>query len=188
LTQTFLFRMREIPGENISNFSPADLMNFMEIQRDEDATAHYILNSMHTFSLILIPDVESDCELMWCPTPGCETICKMKESDVNGPKGGTLPVIQCSRCQHVYCTKCRLPVHAELSCGSYRQKLIRQGKLNILDEEPFAGCDSIKKCPFCHVPIEKDSGCAQMMCKRCKHVFCWYCLSSLDVSFPFHFT
>ncbi len=35
---------------------------------------------------------------------------------------------------------------------------------------------------MCSVPIEKDEGCAQMMCKRCKHVFCWYCLASLDVS------
>ena len=40
----------------------------------------------------------------------------------------------------------------------------------------------MKRCPTCHVPIERDSGCAQMMCKRCKHVFCWYCLASLDVS------
>lgn len=42
--------------------------------------------------------------------------------------------------------------------------------------------DLIKCCPMCAVPIEKDEGCAQMMCKRCKHVFCWYCLASLDVS------
>ena len=41
---------------------------------------------------------------------------------------------------------------------------------------------AIKRCPFCHVPIERNDGCAQMMCKRCKHVFCWYCLESLDVS------
>ena len=64
--------------------------------------------------------------------------------------------------------------------------------------------DNIKRCPMCSVPIERDAGCAQvitrallmqflkqinfdggflqMMCKRCKHVFCWYCLTSLDVS------
>lgn len=42
--------------------------------------------------------------------------------------------------------------------------------------------ERIKHCPMCKVPIEKDEGCAQMMCKRCKHVFCWYCLASLDVS------
>jgi hypothetical protein len=44
------------------------------------------------------------------------------------------------------------------------------------------GSENIKRCPMCHVPIERDAGCAQMMCKRCKHVFCWFCLTSLDVS------
>ncbi|KAG5898064.1 hypothetical protein JTB14_001770 [Gonioctena quinquepunctata] len=29
----------------------------------------------------------------------------------------------------------------------------------------------------------RNEGCAQMMCKRCKHVFCWYCLTSLDDDF-----
>ena len=121
---------------------------------------------------------------MWCPSPGCETICKIVESETNGlsPK---IPIIQCTRCQHIFCTECKLPTHPNLTCDYYRQKLINQGKLSIIDEEPFAAYDSIKKCPFCHVPIEKDSGCAQMMCKRCKHVFCWYCLASLDVSLVF---
>lgn len=43
--------------------------------------------------------------------------------------------------------------------------------------------DTIKKCPKCHVMIEKNDGCAQMMCKSCKHVFCWFCLVSLDGDF-----
>ncbi|MGH0132871.1 UNVERIFIED_CONTAM: hypothetical protein FKN15_016709 [Acipenser sinensis] len=38
----------------------------------------------------------------------------------------------------------------------------------------------IKRCPKCKVYIERDEGCAQMMCKNCKHAFCWYCLGSLD--------
>lgn len=43
----------------------------------------------------------------------------------------------------------------------------------------------IKRCPKCKVYIERDEGCAQMMCKNCKHAFCWYCLESLDVSWFF---
>lgn len=43
----------------------------------------------------------------------------------------------------------------------------------------------IKRCPKCKVYIERDEGCAQMMCKNCKHAFCWYCLESLDVSWVF---
>ncbi|GAB5571193.1 E3 ubiquitin-protein ligase RNF144B [Prionailurus iriomotensis] len=38
----------------------------------------------------------------------------------------------------------------------------------------------IKQCPVCRVYIERNEGCAQMMCKNCKHTFCWYCLQNLD--------
>jgi len=52
-------------------------------------------------------------------------------------------------------------------------------------EAPNAQVDAspIKRCPICHILIEREEGCAQMMCKRCKHVFCWYCLESLDNDF-----
>jgi len=40
---------------------------------------------------------------------------------------------------------------------------------------------NIKRCPRCRVPLEWVAGCAQIMCVNCKHIFCWYCLQSLDV-------
>lgn len=40
----------------------------------------------------------------------------------------------------------------------------------------------IKQCPMCGIYIERNQGCAQMLCKSCKHTFCWYCLQNLDVS------
>ena len=85
-----------------------------------------------------------------------------------------------------------------MTCQEYGKKLVRQNMLGggigadgqggggglesllLLDS---SGDGNIKQCPMCHVPIERDAGCAQMMCKRCKHVFCWFCLKSLDVSF-----
>lgn len=42
---------------------------------------------------------------------------------------------------------------------------------------------NIKRCPRCRFPLEWVAGCAQIMCVNCKHIFCWYCLKSLDVSF-----
>lgn len=42
----------------------------------------------------------------------------------------------------------------------------------------------IKQCPMCGIYIERNQGCAQMLCKSCKHTFCWYCLQNLDVSVP----
>ncbi|ODM93897.1 hypothetical protein Ocin01_12784 [Orchesella cincta] len=146
----------------------------------------------------LFREVEKDSKLMWCPSPGCETVCQIQDANSlltggfviendktrGGTAGGSrnLPLINCPTCRKTHCAECKLSWHPDSSCESFRRKLIKQGKLSSEDDELFS-LDSIKKCPFCHVPIEKDSGCAQMMCKRCKHVFCWYCLASLDDDF-----
>ncbi|CAF0735900.1 unnamed protein product [Adineta steineri] len=42
---------------------------------------------------------------------------------------------------------------------------------------------NIKRCPRCRFPLEWIAGCAQIMCVNCKHIFCWYCLKSLDNDF-----
>lgn len=76
--------------------------------------------------------------------------------------------------------------HAGMDCAAHmRQMALEAGSGGAAVSDGLVGLtgesDLIKWCPMCHVPIEKDEGCAQMMCKRCKHVFCWYCLASLDV-------
>ncbi|KAJ6640971.1 putative E3 ubiquitin-protein ligase, partial [Pseudolycoriella hygida] len=71
--------------------------------------------------------------------------------------------------------------HQTLSCDENIRRLAAIGEDDTIGI-PFDS-DLIKCCPMCSVPIEKDEGCAQMMCKRCKHVFCWYCLASLDDDF-----
>ena len=38
-----------------------------------------------------------------------------------------------------------------------------------------------KKCPNCHSNIEKNDGCNQMTCVKCKHVFCWECLGDWKI-------
>ncbi|XP_014467474.1 PREDICTED: probable E3 ubiquitin-protein ligase RNF144A [Dinoponera quadriceps] len=107
-------------------------------------------------------DVSMDKRRAWCPTAGCETICSIRAS---GGSGAPLVPVHCPNCSTDFCWICREPWH--------------NGPCPDL---PFDG-DHIKSCPMCSVPIEKDEGCAQMMCKRCKHVFCWYCLASLDDDF-----
>lgn len=36
-----------------------------------------------------------------------------------------------------------------------------------------------KACPGCNTPIEKNGGCPQMQCARCKLHFCWLCMKPL---------
>lgn len=111
-------------------------------------------------------EVEMDKSRTWCPRAGCETVCTLCTTDRCTPQS-----VHCPTCHMDFCSNCRAAWHADTPCKS---------------EEVVPGVtfdsELIKCCPMCSVPIEKDEGCAQMLCKRCKHVFCWYCLASLDVS------
>ncbi|CAH1366358.1 probable E3 ubiquitin-protein ligase RNF144A isoform X1 [Tenebrio molitor] len=121
-------------------------------------------------------EVELDKNRTWCPRAGCETVCKLCPTQQCHPQS-----VHCPNCTTDFCSNCKLEWHEGLTCESNNKKLAKEGKV----EEPGIpfNSDLIKCCPMCNVPIEKDEGCAQMMCKRCKHVFCWYCLASLDDDF-----
>jgi NADH pyrophosphatase NudC (nudix superfamily) len=75
-------------------------------------------------------------------------------------------------------------------CGEQQKKSIRSSNNNNEKEKKLAataaaiydGLENIKQCPKCGVLIERADGCAQIMCKICKHTFCFYCLASLDVN------
>ncbi|XP_039284425.1 uncharacterized protein LOC111059359 isoform X2 [Nilaparvata lugens] len=119
-------------------------------------------------------EVELDKSRTWCPRAGCETVCTV--CSVGGTSvGGCQPQsVHCPTCAADFCSSCRAPWHGlDIAC---RPDQLAQQQLTFDSE-------LIKCCPMCAVPIEKDEGCAQMMCKRCKHVFCWYCLASLDDDF-----
>ncbi|SPP74148.1 blast:Probable E3 ubiquitin-protein ligase RNF144A-A [Drosophila guanche] len=88
--------------------------------------------------------------------------------------------VHCPSCKDEFCALCKKAYHPNISCEEFGRRLIADGQDDI--GIPFDN-ELIKCCPMCAVPIEKDEGCAQMMCKRCKHVFCWYCLASLDDDF-----
>lgn len=120
-------------------------------------------------------EVELDKSRTWCPRAGCETVCSLCPMQRCQPQS-----VYCPTCATDFCSNCKLEWHQGLTCEEYNKQLAKEGKSEDAGI-PFDS-DLIKFCPMCNVPIEKDEGCAQMMCKRCKHVFCWYCLASLDVS------
>ncbi|XP_057662100.1 uncharacterized protein LOC130897326 isoform X2 [Diorhabda carinulata] len=120
-------------------------------------------------------EVELDKSRTWCPRAGCETVCNLCPQQKCSPQG-----VLCPTCTSKFCSNCKLEWHEGLSCDEFAKQMSKEGKSEELGI-PFDS-DLIKCCPMCNVPIEKDEGCAQMMCKRCKHVFCWYCLASLDIA------
>ncbi|XP_063700939.1 uncharacterized protein LOC134831203 [Culicoides brevitarsis] len=132
-------------------------------------------------------EVELDKFRTWCPKAGCETICLVGPTSVERLvtlQSTSSSIVQapcavhCPTCREDFCSGCKKPWHPTMSCEENTKQLGKNEVLGI----PFDN-DLIKCCPMCSVPIEKDEGCAQMMCKRCKHVFCWYCLASLDDDF-----
>ncbi|XP_018321250.1 probable E3 ubiquitin-protein ligase RNF144A-A isoform X2 [Agrilus planipennis] len=121
-------------------------------------------------------EVELDKSRTWCPRAGCETVCDLCPTHPCSPHS-----VHCPTCTTDFCSSCKLEWHPSLTCDENAKKLAKEGKVE--DQGIPFDSDLIKCCPMCNVPIEKDEGCAQMMCKRCKHVFCWYCLASLDDDF-----
>ncbi|KAL6486412.1 hypothetical protein MHYP_G00058040 [Metynnis hypsauchen] len=114
----------------------------------------------------------------WCPSSSCQAVCQLKEAEVSVPQ-----LVQCPLCSLRFCSACRGDWHTGRAC---RDSL---PIITFLPGENSSVCKSgedeppIKRCPKCKVYIERDEGCAQMMCKNCKHAFCWYCLESLDDDF-----
>ncbi|KAL5287264.1 RNF144A family protein [Megaselia abdita] len=136
-------------------------------------------------------EIDLDKNRTWCPRAGCETICQVGSSFTTTSKSNEdaenstlitqiLCAVQCPTCKEEFCSGCKKPWHPNISCDENNRRLAAEGQDDI--GIPFDN-ELIKSCPMCAVPIEKDEGCAQMMCKRCKHVFCWYCLASLDDDF-----
>jgi E3 ubiquitin-protein ligase RNF144 len=140
----------------------------------ERLTSRELLDKHRNFRLNT--EVSMDSERTFCPSAGCDTICHI----CTGNKSQCVAV-NCPTCSKEFCSLCSSTWHPGLSCAENGALLVARGTSG--HEEALCWNDTIKKCPMCHVPIERDAGCAQMMCKRCKHVFCWYCLSSLDDDF-----
>ncbi|XP_035278969.1 probable E3 ubiquitin-protein ligase RNF144A-B isoform X1 [Anguilla anguilla] len=114
----------------------------------------------------------------WCPSSSCQAVCQLQEAE---PAGAQL--VQCSVCSLEFCSACRAGWHPGQGCQETPPTssfLSAESSLFYKGDEDDA---PIKRCPKCKVYIERDEGCAQMMCKNCKHAFCWYCLESLDDDF-----
>lgn len=117
-------------------------------------------------------EVHLDPHRTWCPVADCQTVCPVASGDPGQPVQ-----VECPSCHLKFCSCCKDAWHAEVSC--------RDSQPIVLPTEHRAlfGTDAeapIKQCPVCRVYIERNEGCAQMMCKNCKHTFCWYCLQNLD--------
>ncbi|XP_068180621.1 E3 ubiquitin-protein ligase RNF144B [Antennarius striatus] len=117
--------------------------------------------------------VKLDPSKAWCPVLRCQAVCSLQPSTEGQPTA-----VPCPACNAVFCSGCRGPWQDSHTCPEQQPMMSpsHDGRARSdSDADP-----PIKQCPMCGVYIERNQGCAQMLCKSCKHTFCWYCLQNLD--------
>ena len=106
--------------------------------------------------------------LRWCPGHGCDLAIKGT---------GATGAVKCD-CGARFCFRCAEPTHAPLSCAMLA-KWTEKCKQEATTAEWML--ENTKKCPECHVRIEKNQGCNHMVCPHCQHNFCWVCLQDWEL-------
>ncbi|CAL8357961.1 unnamed protein product [Arctogadus glacialis] len=121
--------------------------------------------------------VKLDPSRAWCPALECQAVCSLSPSTTEGVPTS----VPCPTCQTVFCSTCRGPWGGHDHSCSETEPIMSASSSPKSRERSSSDCDAaIKQCPMCDIYIERNQGCAQMLCKSCKHTFCWYCLQNLD--------
>ena len=112
--------------------------------------------------------VENSKEFCFCPGKNCEMI--------YSSESGVAKEIACGGCGHRFCWACKNDSHFPSSCHTGSQWL---AKCSSEAENISWILAKTKRCPKCHVHIEKNQGCNHMTCRKhaggCGHEFCWLC-------------
>ena len=104
-------------------------------------------------------------DFRYCITPDCEMVYRVS---------GDGRQFECSDCGVRTCTSCHIQYHDGLTCEMYQSAKTGEGNVELwIKDNPTAR----KRCPKCHVGIEKISGCDHMTCSACKSHICWKCLA-----------
>ena len=101
--------------------------------------------------------------MAWCPSPGCE------HAFVS--KGAAPSDVKCP-CGMRFCFRCGQESHSPVTCDA-----LKAWQIKCADESETAHwiVANTKRCPKCSVRIEKNQGCNHIICRSCKHEFCWVC-------------
>ena len=100
-------------------------------------------------------------ELHYCPTPDCPQVFR------SAPEGIFL---QCPTCLVRLCPTCKADAHDGLTCAEFKDG-------DDLFKE-WADQRDVKRCPGCHIAIEKSEGCNHMKCTVCQTHICWMCMKT----------
>jgi len=114
--------------------------------------------------------IEENDKMRWCPTPECKNAISFDFSNSMNDSS----IVQCS-CGFRFCFQCHREAHAPATCE--QMKLWEQKCQD--DSETFNWKSvNCRECPKCKIAVEKNGGCNHMVCRQCKHEWCWVCMRS----------
>lgn len=104
-----------------------------------------------------------DSSVCYCPFNDCSEIM----ADDHG--GGEITESECPMCRRLFCARCGVPWHADITCDEYGQ----------LAPEDFLALEMARgknwrRCLRCKFWVEKNDGCIHITC-RCGFEFCYRC-------------
>ena len=101
-------------------------------------------------------------EIQYCPTPDCLQVFRPVREGI---------FLQCPSCLVRICPNCKTEAHDGLTCAELKDGL----------DDLFKGWadeHDVKRCPGCHIAIEKAEGCNHMKCTVCQTHICWVCMKT----------
>jgi len=123
----------------------------------------------HTFlkyqQFLFLATLRSEPNCRWCPNPNCSHPVISSPSSLSS-------VLNCEKCQTVFCRDCRGFWHPDRTCEQ-NLKEKKKDKSELKSEKKQH--KSSKKCPGCGVYIDKFEGCNHITCTYCKFEWCWVC-------------
>ncbi|KAJ8462471.1 hypothetical protein ONZ45_g17919 [Pleurotus djamor] len=100
-------------------------------------------------------------DLKYCKTPDCIQLYRATRRP---------QTIQCPSCFSRVCSSCHEDEHDGVTCDANATAKVAE----TLSEQWIR---DLKKCPDCHIPMEKNGGCNHMTC-RCGAHICWICMKT----------
>ncbi|OWA50735.1 E3 ubiquitin-protein ligase ARIH2 [Hypsibius exemplaris] len=109
--------------------------------------------------------IESHMNFALCATHGCGRVFFAEHPDNKR--------VSCDKCKAEFCFACGSDYHLPCDC-----RTIRHWWRKIAEDANTASymAAHTKDCPSCERSIEKNGGCNHMVCRICKHEFCWICM------------
>ena len=110
----------------------------------------------------------TDTELFTCLSPSCSAV-GLLDSSAPG-----YPQVQCNACAFRSCASCLLPWHTNQTCTEISATAIN-AQMSDPEKQTLELMQSKdgKRCPNCHLVIEKIGGCPSIFCPSCKKYFNW---------------